>query len=234
MEPKDLLLLLHPTLAVVVVFPSIGIVIHRALQVRKQRLRVGKGDKSSIAPSAAQEHVKTGIFLTSFVVAIVLLAFAHGIFSKANADQSKFPLLICLFIATLASLVCLSRASNKLWRGIFATLTGIGLVVLGFQDGIYRKDNQWYFSHFYYGLAATLLLVFSLAILPSIYQDRTNRWRTVHILLNVFVVLLFAGQGLTGSLSLLEIPLNWQKPYVNKLYEQKCSKRPCVVQPANP
>nr|WP_322744216.1 MULTISPECIES: hypothetical protein [unclassified Coleofasciculus] len=31
-----------------------------------------------------------------------------------------------------------------MWRGIFATLTGAGLVILGSQDGVFRRTNEWY------------------------------------------------------------------------------------------
>ncbi len=40
----------------------------------------------------------------------------------------------------------------------------IALIILGSQDGIYRKTEQWYISHYYYGITAALLMIFSLAI----------------------------------------------------------------------
>jgi Protein of unknown function (DUF4079) len=106
------------------------------------------------------------------------------------------------------------------------------LIVIGSQDGVYRNDAQWYISHYYYGIAAALLMIFSLAIVREIYQDRTHRWRNIHIVLNSIALLLFIGQAFTGAKSLLEIPLVWQKPYVGKLYEQQCDKKPCTVQSA--
>ncbi|TAG11991.1 MAG: DUF4079 domain-containing protein, partial [Oscillatoriales cyanobacterium] len=33
-------------------------------------------------------------------------------------------------------------------------------------------------------------------------------------ILNSIAVLLFLGQGMTGTRDLLEIPLSWQKPYI--------------------
>jgi hypothetical protein len=57
-------------------------------------------------------------------------------------------------------------------------------------------------------------MVFSLAIVEDIYKDRSNRWRYVHIILNCLALLLFMGQGMTGTRDLLEIPLSWQKPYI--------------------
>jgi len=94
--------------------------------------------------------------------------------------------------------------------------------VLGFQDGIYRRDEEWFVSHFYFGLVAALLMVFALAIVHDIYQDRSNRWRTAHIVLNCIAVLLFIGQGLTGTRDLLEIPLSWQESTIYQCnFDQK-------------
>jgi hypothetical protein len=65
-------------------------------------------------------------------------------------------------------------------------------------------------------MVITLLMIFSLAIIEEIYQDRSNRWRYVHIILNCFALLLFIGQGMTGTRDLLEIPLSWQETHLYK------------------
>jgi hypothetical protein len=57
-------------------------------------------------------------------------------------------------------------------------------------------------------------MIFSIVIVQDIYQDRKNRWRMAHIILNCFALLLFIGQGITGARDLLEIPLDWQKSYI--------------------
>jgi len=103
-------------------------------------------------------------------------------------------------------------------------LTGVGLVVLGFQDGIFRRDDEWLVSHFYYGIAAALLMVFSLAIAPEIYQDRSHGWRKIHTVLNCIALLLFLDQGVTGTRDLLEIPLSWQKEH---LYQCDWKNKTC-------
>ncbi len=235
MELRDAIILLHPAIAVIVVFPLIGIIVNRAFQVRQRRLENLTG-KSKIPPVVGPEHVQSGQWLTTSVVGVVLVALAYQIFSKVldkelwlkTPFQTVFIGLI--FIGTIASFYLLYQAKDKKWRGIFATLTGIGLIVLGCQDGVYREDKEWYISHYYYGQLSALLMIFSLAILPDIYKDKTNRWRQVHIILNCFALLLFIGQGITGVKALLEIPLTWQKPYVNMLYKQKCDVKPCTVQ----
>jgi hypothetical protein len=236
MELKDAILLLHPAIAVLVVFPLIGIVVNRALQTRQRRLETKATDKSKIPPVAGQEHVQLGRWLTASVVGVVLVAFANDVFGNILDHQlwMKAPFqvifIVLLFAATVSSLVLLYKAKEKNWRALFATLTGIGLVILGCQDGVYRKTDQWYISHYYYGLTAALLMIFSLAILPEIYKDRSNFWRRVHISLNCIALLLFLGQGITGTRALLEVPLSWQEPYIQKLYEQKCDVKNCTIQ----
>ncbi|AKG24202.1 DUF4079 domain-containing protein [Calothrix sp. 336/3] len=236
MEFRDLILLLHPVIAVVVVFPLIGIVVNRALLTRQRRLETKTTGKSKIPPIAGQEHVQLGRWLTGSVVGIVLMALANDVFGhiidERTWTKSQFQVIfiILIFVATTASQILLYQAKSQQWRAIFATLTGMGLVIIGCQDGIYRKTEQWYISHYYYGIAAALLMIFSLAILPEIYKDKTNFWRKVHIALNCLALLIFIGQGFTGTLSLLEVPLHWQESYVQELYKQKCDTKPCTIQ----
>jgi hypothetical protein len=212
MGTSDFFALIHPVLAVVVVFPIIGIVVNFAWQTRQRRLQTGSGGKSQIPPVVGREHVQLGRWLTGAVVGVTLVALAYVIVEKSfiekqlwskNSGQAIF--IVLMFAATIASLVFLYQARQRQWRGIFATLTGTGLVVLGCQDGVFRRTNEWYWSHYYIGITAALLMVFSLAIVEDIYKDRSNRWRNVHIILNCIALLLFIGQGMTGSRDLFEI-----------------------------
>jgi MFS family permease len=235
---RDTILLLHPFIAVTVVFPLIGMVVSRALQTRQRRMQVSTGAKSAIPPSAGPEHAQLGRWLTGSVVGIVLLAFANDVFGhiidKKVWAQSPFQVILVslVFVTAIASLTILYRVKTRLLRSVFAILTSVALIVIGSQDGVYRKTEQWYISHYYYGITAAIITIFSLAIVREIYQDRTNRWRTIHIVLNSFALLLFIGQAFTGTQALLEIPVGWQKQYVQKLYEQQCDKQPCTVQSA--
>ncbi len=210
---EDFVALIHPAIAVAFVFPLIGVVANFAWQTRQRRLQNAQGVKSKIPPVVGREHVQLGRWLTGSVVGISLIAIAYSIvfksFIKKNLWQENNPqaiLIILLFVATTASLVLLLRAKPKLWRGVFATLTGMGLIILGAQDGVWRLSNEWYWSHYYYGIAASLLMIFSVAIVEDIYKDRANRWRNLHIVLNCLALLLFIGQGITGARDLLEIP----------------------------
>lgn len=227
-DTKDLLALLHPTLAVVLVYPLIGIVVHFAWQTRQRRLQTAAGEKSKIPPMVGPDHVRIGQWLTGSVVGISLVALAYVLFiDKPRSSAIEGILLALLFAATIASLVFLFRVSkrgSKLWRGVFATGAGMGLVVISAQEGVFRRTYEWYISHYYYGIAAALLMIFSLAIVQDIYRDRSHKWRMAHIILNCVAVLLFLGQGFTGSRDLLELPLDWQKPYV---YQCSWSAKTC-------
>ncbi len=214
----DWLRLIHPILAVVVVYPLIGVVVRYAWQTRQRRLQTQAKVKSKIPPSAGAEHVNIGRWLTGSVTGLALLGLAHPIFKNiikqqvwaAKPDQVGF--IILMFAATIASLVLLYWAKSKGWRATFATLTSAGLIILGLQDGVFRRTDEWFVSHYYYGITAAILMVVSLAILPEIYRHLT--WRRIHIGLNTIALLLFLGQGVTGTRDLLEIPLSWQEPAV--------------------
>jgi hypothetical protein len=220
MELQDTLALLHPAIAILVVFPLIGIVLNRALLTRQRRLQVADGEKSKIPPVVGSEHVAIGNWLSRSVVGVALLGMAYPIFSKmlSNDTLTKEPFRVffasAIFLLSIACFTLLFKARVKLWRGIFATFTGMGLIILGSQPEIYRRDNEWFVSHYYYGITAALLMIFSVAIVQDIYQDKQNRWRTAHIILNCFALLLFIGQGMTGARDLLEIPLHWQEHYI--------------------
>lgn len=218
LETYDLLRMLHPMLAVVFVLPLVGVTTYFAIQTRQRRLAVAAKDKTKIAPVVGQEHQKIGRWLTGSVVGLTLLGLLHPIIDtiinnqvwSQNPGQVIFIGLMVVF--TIASLVFLYRARTPRWRGVFATLTGMGLVILGCQDGVYRRTFEWYISHFYFGMTAALLMIFSLAILPDIYKSK--RWRLTHAALNTLALLLFISQGITGTRDLLELPLHWQAPYV--------------------
>ncbi len=210
-EIKNALTLLHPAIAVVFVFPLIGMVVNLGWQTRQRRKQNVAGGKSKIPPVVGPEHNRLGYWLTGLVVGVTLLGLAHPIGKNILVNQlvSKEPFqvlfIVLLFAATIASLVFLYQAKQLLWRGVFATLTGAGLVILGCQDGVFRRTNEWYASHYYIGIAAALLMIFSLAIVPTIYKDRSNRWRIAHTILNCIALLLFVGLGMTGTRDLLDI-----------------------------
>ena len=210
---KDLVGLIHPAIAIILVFPIIGIVSNYAWQTRQRRLEIKDSKKSKIPPVVGREHVKIGRWLTGSVVGVNLIGLTYSIvynnfiinFKRDSLDSVQATLITFIFIATIASFIMLFRAKPKLWRGIFATLSGMGLIILGAQEGVWRLSDRWYWSHYYYGMGVSILMIFSLAIIEDIYKDRSNRWRKVHMSLNCFAILLFIGQGITGARDLLEI-----------------------------
>ncbi|MDP8963264.1 MAG: DUF4079 domain-containing protein [Cyanobacteriota bacterium] len=222
METNDLIALIHPASAVTVVFPLIGMVVNFAWQTRQRRQQTARDGKSPIPPVVGREHVNLGRWLTGGVVGVALIGLAYPIFKNIlskevwNTNPSQVVFIVLMFAATIASLMLLYRTRERHWRGIFASLTGMGLIVLGCQDGVFRRTDEWYWSHYYIGIAAALIMVFSLAIIEDIYKDPSNRWRYVHIILNCFALLLFLGQGMTGTRDLLEIPLSWQKAHLGQ------------------
>ncbi|NJO39511.1 MAG: DUF4079 domain-containing protein [Cyanobacteria bacterium CRU_2_1] len=231
MGAKDYLLLIHPALAVTLILPIVGIASYFAWQVRQRRLKTADG-KSKIPPSVGVEHFRVGRVLANGVVGLALLGMGRPIFYKMITAQTfteepfRFWFVGLMFILTIASLVLLNQAKPKLWRGVFAILTGMGLVLIGSQPEVFRRGEIlaafqnpaiWkdiFTSHYYYGIMVALLMIFSLAIYPEIY--RSKLWRNVHIILNCLALLLFIGQGITGTRDLLEIPLSWQEPHVYK------------------
>jgi cytochrome c biogenesis factor len=243
MDSKDIAALIHPFIAIGFVFPLIGVVVHYATLTRNRRLKTKEeGGKSKISPTVGAEHLKLGRLLSNSVVVVALLGLGYPIFSKFLEEQTwtqdplRVGFVVLMFVLTLVCLIVLNKARAKLWRGVFATLTGMALILLGCQPEVYRRGSEWYISHYHYGILASLLMIFSLAIFPDIYTDRTNRWRNVHIILNSFALLLFIGQGFTGTRDLLEIPLTWQNPYIEQLYINNCqppaAPGACAVQPA--
>lgn len=230
MNVEDFIALIHPAIAVVVLFPLIGIVVNLAWKTRQRRIQAATEGKSNISPLVGAEHVELGRWLSGLVVVLTLIGLAHPIIFNIilpnqlwNKQLFNLVSIVLMFAATIASLAFLYQAKQPLWRAIFATLTGVGLVVLGYIDkilgyqyGIYRREHEWYVSHFFLGIAAAFLMIFSLAIIQEIYKDRSNHWRNIHIILNCVALILFLGQGITGTRDLLEIPLSWQKDYVYK------------------
>lgn len=218
MDTPDLLRLMHPAIAIVWVLPLVGIATRYALQTRERRLAAKAKVKTKLPPTIGLEHVTMGRWLAASVIGVAILGLAHPILKHLVKNQvwatnpGQVVFSVALLGLTIATTVLLYRARNQRWRATFATLTATGLIVLGCQDGVFRRSNEWFVSHYYYGLLVAILMVISVATLPEIY--RSPAWRRAHIFFNVVAVLLFVGQGITGARDLLEIPLSWQEPFI--------------------
>lgn len=218
MTTVDWLRLLHPAIAVILVFPLIGITSYFAWQTRQRRLMTEAKEKSKIPAAVGIEHVQVGRWLAGAVVGLALIGLAYPIFKNIirnnlwTEEPFQAAFIVLMFVATIACMALLYRAQAQLWRAVFAALTSAGLIILGCQDGVFRRGYEWQVSHYYYGMIAATLMIISVAILPEIYRSKS--WRRTHIILNSIALLFFLGQGITGTRDLLEIPLSWQESHI--------------------
>lgn len=214
MTTVDWLWLLHPALAVALVYPLVGASLQLALQTRRRRLNPGK------APlTAGAEHTALGRWLTAAVVAIQLIAYAVVILTRQPSllDPGRVALLLLVLAGSGLALAALWRVRQAAYRASFALLTWLGVIGLGLQPEVWRLsdnplDPAFWQSHFWGGMGLTGLLLFALAAQPEI--QRQLRWRRLHLTANGLATLIFIAQGITGPRDLLEIPLSWQKPTI--------------------
>lgn len=234
MASIDWLLILHPTLAVVLIYPLLGMVVRLGMQTRQRRQGASK-----IAATSGSEHSDLGRWLSAGVVVIVLIALTAAILSHQppngfNGGLARGLQLLLVLIGTSGCLVALWHVSSKALRLLFALLTWVGVVSLGAQPEVFRLsdnpfDPQFWQSHYWSGVAVTGLMLFSLGARPEIL--RQLRWRRLHVAANLLAVVLFTMQGITGSRSLLELPLSWQKALLGSC---DWSAQVCPAPPQNP
>ncbi|MFM8661620.1 MAG: DUF4079 family protein, partial [Cyanobium sp.] len=101
MTTVDWLWLLHPALAVALVFPLLGAALQLALQTRRRRLNQAKAPLSSGA-----EHTALGRWLTAAVVTIQLIAYAVVILTKqpSQLDPGRSGLLLLVLAGSVLAL----------------------------------------------------------------------------------------------------------------------------------
>ena len=214
MAGVDWLWILHPFLAVVLVYPLVGVVVRLAIQTRARRLQ-----KQKLPVTVGRDHSDLGRWLAAAVVLLVLIALSVVIGTKAPLVQFEgglaraIQLLLVLF-GTVVSLLALWRCTRPGLRLAFSLITWAGVLGLGAQPEVWRlSDNPFtpafWQSHYWAGVGVTGLMLFSLGARAEILRD--IRIRRLHVTANVLAALLFLTQGLTGTRDLLEIPLSWQK-----------------------
>ena len=214
MTSVDWLWLLHPALAVALVYPLLGAGVHLALQTRRRRLNQTK------APvTVGAEHTALGRWLTVAVVTIQLIAYAVVILTRQPSllDPGRAALLLLVLAGSGLALGALWQVRRAAYRASFALLVWLGVIGLGLQPEVWRVsdnplDPAFWQSHFWGGMGLTGLLLFALASQPEI--QRQLRWRRLHLTANGLAALLFIAQGISGPRDLLEIPLSWQKPTI--------------------
>ena len=217
MAMVDWLWILHPVLAVVLIYPLTGVVIRLAMQTRSRRLKTAKPP-----PTVGRDHSDLGRWLAAGVVGLVLVALTVAIATYTPLDQFRggpgraFTLLLVL-MGTLLSLGALWIAKAPGFRLVFVVITWAGVLGLGAQPEVWRLSDDpfspgFWQSHYWAGVGVVGLMLFSLGARPEILRDL--RLRRLHVTANLLAALLFVAQGITGTRDLLEIPLSWQKPTI--------------------
>ena len=217
MTITDWLWILHPALAVVLIYPLIGMVVRLAWQTRQRRVA-----KVNHPPVVGRNHSDLGRWLAVGVVLLVLIALTVVIATKVppadfSGGAGRAIQLSIVLLGTGGSLVALWRSKAAALRLSFSLITWMGVLTLGAQPEVWRLSDDplspaFWQSHYWSGVAVTGLMLFSLAARPEILRDL--RLRRLHVTASVLAALLFLMQGITGTRDLLEIPLSWQKPAV--------------------
>jgi uncharacterized membrane protein YhfC len=130
MTTIDWLWLLHPALAVALVFPLLGATLQLALHTRRRRL-----NQSKAPVTVGAEHTALGRWLTAAVVAIQLIAYAVVILTKepSQLNPTRSGLLLLVLAGSVLALVALWRVRGAAYRASFALLCWIGVIALGMQ-----------------------------------------------------------------------------------------------------
>ena len=217
MTALDWLWILHPALAVVVVYPLLGVVMRLAWQTRQRRVA-----KQKHPPTVGRDHSDVGRWLAASVVWLVLIALTVSIASKVPLADfaggvTRAAQLLVVLLGTSASLIALWRCQAAVFRFSFSVLTFIGVLALGAQPEVWRVSDDlfssgFWQSHYWSGVAVTGLMLLSLSARREITRDL--RVRRLHVTVSILAAVLFLMQGVTGTRDLLEIPLSWQKPAV--------------------
>ena len=216
MEFVDWLWILHPALAVVVLYPLMGMVAYLGRQTRHRRV-----DHAKLSPGVGRDHQDLGRWLTTGMVAVVLVAITVSIVTKSFWSDPVQPLrawsLLLALAGVVVALLALWRVQQRWQRILFALLTWAGVLGLGAQPEVWRVSDDprtfaFWTSHYWTGAGLVALMLFSMAVRPEI--NRRLAWRRVHLAVVMAAAVLFVVQGISGSKDLLEIPLSWQKPAI--------------------
>ena len=237
MQTVDWLWLIHPALAVVVVYPLLGMVLRLAQQTRDRRVL-----HSKLPPTVGRDHADLGQWLTAAVVGVVLIAETVVIATSKplvafEGGTGRLVQLLLVLVGSVIAFAALWRVRKPPYRASFALLTWVGMIGLGLQPEVFRRsdnplDPVFWQSHFWGGIGLAGLMLLSLAVRPEIHRDL--RWRRLHLSLNVLATLIFLAQGLSGPRDLLEIQLSWQKPTIYSCdFQQRTCPPPALSPQAN-
>lgn len=200
LTPAEWLLLLHPVLMILFVYPVVGATIRLGILVRERRLEI-----NPIAPTVPVEHVDHGRWVTTGTVVAVLLALAANLARNGAAGDPR-PLLLPAAVA-LGGCLALWRLHRPAARATGALLSWGAVALLVAQPPLwFRGRSPWerlWGNHALSGVMLTGLLLFAMAAAPEIRCRPA--WRLLHTSAAFLTALLLAVQAISGSRDLLTL-----------------------------
>ncbi|MFN9546704.1 MAG: DUF4079 family protein [Cyanobacteriota bacterium] len=200
LAPADWLLLLHPVLMILFVYPVVGATIRLGILVRERRLEL-----NPIAASVPVEHVDHGRWVTTGTMVAVLLALVANLAHNGALSDMRSHLLPAA--VALAGCLALWRVQRPAARATGALLSWGALALLVAQPPLwFRGMNPWeqvWGNHALSGLLLTGLLLFAMAAAPEIRSR--SAWRRLHTGAAFLTALLLAVQAISGSRDLLTL-----------------------------
>lgn len=208
LSADDWLLLLHPALMILFVYPVVGATIRLGILVRERRL-----DLNPIAATVPAEHVDHGRWVATGAMVASLLALAANLArSKASGESIGDGLWapgLALAALALGGCLALWRVRGARARALSALLSIAGLALLALQPPLWFRGvspwNRLWGSHTWGGLLLIALLLFAMAAAPEIRSRPT--WRRLHTAAAFVTALLLAVQAISGSRDLLVLGL---------------------------
>ena len=200
LSAADWLLLLHPVLMILFVYPVVGATIRLGILVRERRLEI-----NPIAATVPVEHVDHGRWVTTGTMVAVLLALGANLVHN-GAPPGMAPLLLPVAVA-LGGCLALWRVRRPIARAAGALLSWGALVLLVVQPPLWfrgRSPWEWLWgNHAISGVLLTGLLLFAMAAAPEIRSRPA--WRRLHTGAAFLTALLLAVQAISGSRDLLTL-----------------------------
>jgi hypothetical protein len=201
LTPADWLLLLHPVLMILFVYPVVGATIRLGILARERRLEI-----NPIAATVPAEHVDHGRWVTTAVVVAVLLALAANLNRFGAASPGDAALVLPAAVA-VGGCLALWRVRRPAVRASCALLSWGALALLVVQPPLwFRGVSPWgrlWGSHTWSGWLLTGLLLFAMAAAPEVRSRPA--WRRLHTGAAFLTALLLAVQAISGSRDLLAL-----------------------------
>ncbi|MFM1799102.1 MAG: hypothetical protein RLZZ117_1380 [Cyanobacteriota bacterium] len=203
LSAADWLLLLHPVLMILFVYPVVGATIRLGILVREKRL-----DLNPIAATVPAEHVDHGRWVTTgTVVAVVLAAIALQVRDGGPLPPTSMGLALLAMAAALGGCLALWRVRRPATRAAAALLSWGGLALLVAQQpergAAEGGGTPIWGNHGCSGVLLTGLLLFAMAAAPEIRS--APPWRRLHTGAAFLTALLLAVQAISGSRDLLTL-----------------------------